>query len=67
LKSLTPCDKSIFSDDEIKVMDFVLNKFKDFKCSKISEYSHEEAPYKNTIEGQKISYTLAENLSLEIK
>lgn len=67
LKSLTPCDKSIFSDDEIKVMDFVLNKFKDFKCSKISEYSHEEAPYKNTVEGQKISYTLAENLSLEIK
>jgi len=67
LKSLTPCDKSIFSDDEMKVMDFVLNKFKDFKCSKISEYSHEEAPYKNTAEGQKISYTLAEELSLEIK
>jgi putative zinc finger/helix-turn-helix YgiT family protein len=67
LKSLTPCDKSIFSDDEIKVMDFVLNKFKGFKCSKISEYSHEEVPYKNTAEGQKISYTLAENLSLEIK
>jgi putative zinc finger/helix-turn-helix YgiT family protein len=67
LKSLTSCDKSIFSDDEIKVMDFVLNKFKSFKCSKISEYSHEEVPYKNTAEGQKISYTLAEELSLEIK
>ena len=67
LKSLTSCDKSIFSEDEIKVMDFVLNKFKDFKCSEISEYSHEEAPYKNTIEGQKISYILAEELSLNIK
>jgi putative zinc finger/helix-turn-helix YgiT family protein len=67
LKSLISCDKSMFSEDEIKVMDFVLNKFKDFKCGKISEYSHEEAPYKNTIEGQKISYTLAEELSLSIK
>jgi len=66
LKSLTPCDISIFSKDEIKVMDFVLDIFKDFKCGKISEYSHEEAPYKHTIEGQKISYTLAEELSLEI-
>lgn len=67
LKSLTSCDKSIFSEDEIKVMDFVLDKFKDFKCAEISEYSHEEAPYKNTIEGQKISYILAEELSLNIK
>ncbi len=67
LKSLTSCDKSIFSEDEIKVMDFVLNKFKDCKCGEISEYSHEEAPYKNTIEGQKISYTLAEELSLNIQ
>lgn len=67
LKSLISCDKSIFSEDEIKVMDFVLNKFKDFKCGEISEYSHEEVPYKNTIEGQKISYVLAEELSLNIK
>jgi putative zinc finger/helix-turn-helix YgiT family protein len=67
LKSSAPCDKSMFSEDERKVMDFVLNKFKDFKCGKISEYSHEEVPYKNTIEGQKISYTLAEELSLDIK
>jgi putative zinc finger/helix-turn-helix YgiT family protein len=67
LKPLTPCDRSIFSEDEIKVMDFVLAKFKDFKCSKISEYSHKEAPYKNTTEGQKISYTLAEDLSLSMK
>ncbi|MDD4980926.1 MAG: DUF4065 domain-containing protein [Candidatus Omnitrophica bacterium] len=67
LKPLTSYDKSIFSEDEIKVMDFVLNKFRDFKCGKISEYSHEEAPYKNTMEGQKISYTLAEELSLNIK
>ncbi len=67
LKSLTSFDKSIFSEDEIKVMDFVLNKFKDFKCVEISEYSHKEAPYKNTVEGQKISYALAEELSLNIK
>lgn len=61
------CDKGIFSEDEIKIMDFVLDKFKDFKCSDISEYSHKEAPYKHTTEGQKISYVLAEELSLDIK
>lgn len=67
LKPLISCDKSMFSEDEIKVMDFVLSKFKDFKCGEISEYSHKEAPYKDTIEGQKISYALAEELSLSIK
>jgi putative zinc finger/helix-turn-helix YgiT family protein len=67
LKALISCDKSIFSEDEVKVMDFVLNKFKDFKCGEISEYSHKEVPYKNTTEGQKISYTLAEELSLTLK
>lgn len=67
LNSLITCDKSIFSEDEIQIMDFVLNKFKNFKCGQISEYSHKEVPYKSTVEGQKISYTLAEELSLNIK
>ncbi len=66
LKSTASCDESIFSDDEIEIMDFVLNKFKKFKCGEISEYSHEEVPYKSTVEGQKISYTLAEELSFDI-
>ena len=67
LKPLISCDKSMFSKDELKIMDFVLDKFKDFNCAKISDYSHQEVPYKNTVEGQKISYTLAEELSLNIK
>jgi putative zinc finger/helix-turn-helix YgiT family protein len=66
LKALIPCDISIFSQDELKVMDFVLNKFKNFKCNELSDYSHQETPYKDTMEGQKISYTLAENLSLSL-
>ncbi len=67
LKPLISCDKSIFSKDEMMIMDFVLDKFKDFTCAKISDYSHQEAPYKNTVEGQKIPYTLAEELSLTFK
>jgi putative zinc finger/helix-turn-helix YgiT family protein len=67
LKPLISCDKTMFSKDELVIMDFVLDKFKDFTCAKISDYSHQEAPYKNTVEGQKIPYTLAEELSLNIK
>lgn len=67
LKPLISCDKSMFSKDELMIMDFVLDKFKDFTCAKISDYSHQEAPYKNTVEGQKIPYTLAEELSLTFK
>lgn len=66
LKPIASCDKSMFSADEIEIIDFVLNKFRNFNCTKIKRYSHEEVPYKKTVDGQKIPYTLAEELSLKV-
>ncbi len=64
-KPLVTSDKSMFSEDTLETINFVLNKFKGFNCAKISDYSHEEIPYKKTVEGEKISYKLAEELSLK--
>jgi putative zinc finger/helix-turn-helix YgiT family protein len=64
LKVKANYDKKIFSKEEMQIMNFVLETFKDYSCTKISQYSHEEIPYKNTSEGEEISYNLAEKLSL---
>ncbi|MFA6349575.1 MAG: type II TA system antitoxin MqsA family protein [Candidatus Omnitrophota bacterium] len=66
LKPSMQSDKAIFSKEEVFVMNYVLEKFKDFTCKEISEYSHKEIPYKNTDEGEVISYNLADDLSLRI-
>lgn len=56
-----------FSDDEIKVMNYVVEYFKKFNCVEIKEYSHREKAYKETEEQDKISYELAKKLSLDLK
>ncbi len=66
LKLIVPFDKTIFSKEEFFVMDYVLKKFKDFTCKEISDYSHKEIPYKNTNEGEAISYNLSDTLSLSV-
>lgn len=63
LKPAAFCDKSIFSDDELKIMTFILEKFRDYSCTQISQYSHNEPAYLNTPDGQAISYSLARTLS----
>jgi len=67
LKPSTSWDINIFSQDEIKIMDFILSKFKEYSCGELSEYSHKEKPYMNTVEGEQISYHLSEELSLPIE
>lgn len=56
-------DKSL-TEKEKEIISLVVKKFKDFNCKRISDYSHKEIPYKKTSMGKKISYTLADKLSL---
>ncbi|MFA9397393.1 MAG: type II TA system antitoxin MqsA family protein [Clostridiaceae bacterium] len=58
-------DMSIFSKEEIKTIDGVINKFKDMTCKLISNNSHKEAGWlKNNIDDL-ISYDYAEDLKIE--
>jgi len=66
LKALSAYDSNYFNDSELKVMDFVIEHFKNFTCRQISEYSHKEKPYKNTDDNEKISYELSSGLSLSL-
>ncbi len=66
LKALFAYDSNCFNEGELKVMDFVIGYFKDFTCGQISEYSHEEKPYKKTADNEKISYGLSSELSLKL-
>lgn len=55
-------DFTNFSDSEIKILATVRERFKEFSSRKIMEYSHNEAGYKETAQGQFISYKYAERL-----
>jgi len=66
LKALSSYDKNSLSENELRIMNFVIDYFKDFSCGKISEYSHKEKPYRNTAENEKISYELSSELSLNL-
>ena len=66
ISALTTYDKSVFDKSEIQAMDYVLSYFKKFNSRKIKDYSHEEQPYKQTALKEKISYTMAEELSLSL-
>lgn len=56
--------KSILSDDERKVLDWVVVKLGNLTANEISDISHEEIAYKNTPAGAPISYTFAETLKI---
>lgn len=58
-------DDSLFTDDEIKTMEYVENYFKHYGSKKISEFSHEEDAWKNTEPGEIISYDYADTLHLD--
>ena len=57
-------DWSIFSTSEMAVLAFVKDKFKDFSGSQIREFSHNEKGYKNTQDGNLISYAYARELQI---
>lgn len=58
-------DESVLSADEIKVLERIYEKFRDFGSAEISEYSHQEKGYRETETGKVISYAYAEDIQLK--
>ena len=55
-----------FEKEEIKVMDRVISHFCHFNASQLSKYSHKEKAYIETQNGEKISYELSKELTLDL-
>ena len=64
--ALVEPDKSIFSEKEIQVMDFVADTFRDYGSWAIKEKSHKETAYLKCEDGDIISYEYAKELSLSL-
>lgn len=64
LMTVTAPDLSLFSDSEIKTLAAIKEHFKDHTATKIKDSSHEEQGYKETFEGQCISYEYADALQI---
>lgn len=54
----------ILTNEEIKILDKVYEKFKNYGSAEISEYSHKEKGYTSTELGQIISYGYAKDINL---
>lgn len=50
------------SKDERKTIDIIIDKFKDYRSSEISEYMHNEKAYKETTTDEIISFEFAKDL-----
>lgn len=61
--SSTPAE-NIFSKDEIETIRKIQDKFAQFTCKEIEDYSHEEVGYKKTQNGELISYEYAKDLQI---
>ena len=57
-------DLSVFSNSEIKTLIEVKEYFENFGAGKIKDFSHKENGYKETRNGQIISYAYADDLQL---
>jgi len=64
--ALVEPDKSIFSEEEIQVMNFVADTFRDYTSTDIKNKSHQETAYKKCKDGDIISYEYAKELSLSL-
>ena len=57
-------DLGAFDQSERDVLEQVINYFRGFGSAEIMKFSHEEAAYASTVEGETISYLHAESLRL---
>jgi len=57
-------DLSLFSDTELKILAEIKIHFKNFSAKKISDFSHNERGYKETSNGNIISYKYADSLQI---
>jgi putative zinc finger/helix-turn-helix YgiT family protein len=64
--ALVKPDRSIFSEQEIKVMNFIADTFSDYTSTGIMNKSHQETAYKKCKDGDIISYEYAKDLSLSL-
>lgn len=55
-------DESIFTEDELRILNRVVNKFKYMKVNEIVEYMHEEAAYIETQPDELIPFALAKKI-----
>ena len=55
-------DYSVLSEDEKKIIDKVIKKFKNYKAKEIVEYMHEEKAYIATKPGEIIPFSLAKEV-----
>jgi len=62
LKTEQRPDISIFSASELRIMASVAERFEAFGAKEIAEYSHQEAGYRDTENGELISYAYAAKL-----
>lgn len=58
--------QGIFSEEEIKVMNFVADTFREYTSTRITDMSHQEAAYTKCEDGDIISYQYAKELSLSL-
>jgi len=64
--TLVEPDRSLFTEKEIQVMDFITDTFREDTSTSIMEKSHREAAYKKCKDGDIISYEYAKELSLSL-
>lgn len=57
--------EELLNDGEYEVLERVYNKFKNFGSAEISNYSHQEKGYRETVQGQTISYEYAKDIELD--
>jgi hypothetical protein len=63
-QSQVECNKTLFSAEELAVMELVKNTFQSYTAKKIMNFSHKEKGFKETSQGANIPYTYAESLLL---
>ena len=64
--ALVEPDESIFSEQEIKVMNFIADTFRNDTSTSIKKKSHHETAYKKCEDGDIMSYEYAKELSLSL-
>ena len=55
-------DESVFTEDELRILNRVVDKFKYMKVTEIVEYMHQESAYVETQPDELISYELAKEI-----
>jgi len=64
--TLVEPDKSLFTENEIRVMDFIADTFRNFNSKEIKDKSHRETAYMKSEDSDIISYEYAKELSLSL-